>query len=372
MRVLLMSDIRSEHTEKWALSLAENGIEVGIFSFNNAPYSWYEGKQGVHLLFQADNPITGSGIGEKLSYFKYLPVLKKKIKEFKPDILHAHYATSYGLIGAMSGFKPFIISVWGSDVYDFPKLGKLNTFILKYALKNATHITSTSNCMKEETRLYTNKAIDVVPFGIDITKFNRNTPVTIKDKKEIVIGNIKPLETKYGISILILAFEKVVNAFPDLNFKLLIIGEGSKRTIYENLAEERKLKDKVTFTGRISFDEIAGYHRSIDIFACLSILDSESFGVSVVEAMASKSFIVASKVAGFNEVMGANNNCGLMVTKESVEEAADAIITIINDPDAAQTRADNARNRACDLYNWDNNVKQMINVYTKIKQAKPL
>lgn len=370
MRVLLMSDIRSEHTEKWALSLAESGIEVGIFSFNNAPYSWYEGKKGVQVLFQADNPITGSGLGEKLSYFKYLPVLKKKIKEFKPDILHAHYATSYGLIGAISGFKPFVVSVWGSDVYDFPKQGKLNTFILKYVLKKATHLTSTSYCMKDETLNYTDKVIDVVPFGIDITKFNRKEPVVFENNKAIIIGNIKPLETKYGISILILAFEKVIKAFPKQEFKLLLIGEGSKRIIYEQLAEERRLGDKVTFTGRISFDEIAEYHRKIDIFVCLSILDSESFGVSVVEAMASKSLIVASKVAGFNEVMGGNNSCGLMVNKESVDEAANAIISIINDPASASIRAENARNRACDLYNWDNNVKQMIDVYQKILQEK--
>ena len=48
----------------------------------------------------------------KLNYLKVLPELKKVIAGFKPDILHAHFATSYGLLGALSGFHPFILSVW--------------------------------------------------------------------------------------------------------------------------------------------------------------------------------------------------------------------------------------------------------------------
>ena len=50
MKVLLLSDTYSEHTEKWALGLASKGIEVGLFSFNKASYKWYENKKKYFKL----------------------------------------------------------------------------------------------------------------------------------------------------------------------------------------------------------------------------------------------------------------------------------------------------------------------------------
>ena len=50
MRLLLLADIQSEHTEKWALGLAANGIEVGLFSFNKATYPWYENIINITLI----------------------------------------------------------------------------------------------------------------------------------------------------------------------------------------------------------------------------------------------------------------------------------------------------------------------------------
>ncbi len=367
MRVLLLSDTYSEHTEKWALSLAASGVQVGLFSFNKASYQWYAGVPNIELLFEPAEVISGSGINEKLGYFKYLPVLKTKIKAFNPDILHAHYATSYGLIAALSGFTPFVVSVWGSDVFDFPKQNFIYKRILKYVLRKATMVTSTSICMKDEALNYTRNSIEVVPFGIDVNTFNRSEeqlPFTNRD--EIVIGNIKPLETKYGVSILINAFSEVVKKYPNKRIVLHMVGEGSEKENSERLAEHLGVRQHIVFTGRIAYNEIADYHKKIDIFVSLSILDSESFGVSLVEAMASKSCVIASNVAGFNEVLGGNNECGILVAKGSVSEAVEAMCHMIDHPEQALEKVSKARIRAVELYNWANNVKQMIGVYNRI------
>jgi glycosyltransferase involved in cell wall biosynthesis len=367
MRILLLSDTYSEHTEKWALSLAKSGVQVGLFSFNKASYNWYAAIPNIELLFEPTEVISGTGIGEKLGYFKYLPVLKAKIKTFKPDILHAHYATSYGLIAALSGFRPFVVSVWGSDVFDFPKQNFIYKRILKYVLNKASAICSTSICMKDEARLYTGNRIDVIPFGIDINKFNRTeNQLPLSDPGKVVIGNIKPLESKYGIGILINAFHELVKRYPDKSLSLYLIGEGSEKESYQKLTEKLGINQQAIFTGRIAHHEIADYHRKIDIFVSLSVLDSESFGVSLVEAMASKSCVIASDVAGFKEVMGGNNDCGYLVSKSSVTEAAEAMSMIIEQPQQALLKADKARQRAVALYNWDDNVKQMIGVYSQL------
>jgi hypothetical protein len=111
MKILLLSDTNSEHTEKWALGLAEKGIEVGLYSFNKARYPWHDHKN-IKLLFEPGEKINAGKSSTKAGYLKHVKTLKKKLAEFKPDLLHAHYATSYGLVGALSGFHPFVISSW--------------------------------------------------------------------------------------------------------------------------------------------------------------------------------------------------------------------------------------------------------------------
>jgi glycosyltransferase involved in cell wall biosynthesis len=359
-----MSDSASEHTEKWALGLASQGITVGLFSFNKSRYPWYKGVENIELLFESQQLLSGSAFQEKISYFKYVNTLKQKIKEFQPDILHAHYASSYGLIAALSGFKIFGVSVWGSDVYDFPKQNWIYKKILKYVLSKATFICSTSYCMKNETLKYTKKAITVTPFGIDIDKFNRtDAQLPFQNLNEINIGNIKAIENKYGVDILIKSFHKVVIFFPDKNIKLYFIGDGSEKENCKKLIADLGITNKVVFTGRIAHNEIPKWHQKLDIFASLSVLDSESFGVSLVEAMSSKSCIIASDVAGFIEVLGEDNSAGIIVPKNSIDEVANAFIDLINNPQLAIQKANKARERAVSLYNWQDNIKQMMKVY---------
>lgn len=364
MRVLLLSDSASEHTEKWAKGLASHGIQVGLFSFNKARYPWYQNHPNIELLFEPQERISGSAISEKISYLKYLKPLKQKIKKFNPDILHAHYATSYGFLASLSGFKAIGISVWGADVYDFPKQNILFKYLLKYILSKANFICSTSHCMKLETLLYTNKAITVTPFGIDIDKFKRqDTQLPFSNSNEINIGNIKAIENKYGVSILIEAFSMVVKCFSDKKIQLYLIGDGSEKDNCKQLAENLGIKDKVIFTGRIPHSDIPEWHRKLDMFVSLSVLDSESFGVSLVEAMSSKTCIVASDVDGFKEVLGTDNSCGIIVPKNSVDAAFKAIIEIIENPHHAIEKSKQARLRALAHYNWQDNIQTMINVY---------
>ena len=146
MRILLLSDTYSEHTEKWALGLASHGIVVGLFSFNKASYSWYQNQKNISVLFEPNEKLDTSS---KLSYLKFVGSLKKAIAQFKPDVVHAHYATSYGLIGSLSGFHPFVISAWGTDVMKFPQKNIINKTILKYNLRKADAICATSNTINE-------------------------------------------------------------------------------------------------------------------------------------------------------------------------------------------------------------------------------
>lgn len=194
MRVLLLCNGGSSHIEKWVLSLAAENIEIGIFSLQHFDPKVYSHSKNISILH---NPEKGrSSFLSKLGYLKNLGKLKQQIKAYQPHIVHAHYATSYGLLGVKSRFKPLVISVWGSDVYDFPKKSGLHKQLLKNILSRAESICSTSYCMKEETLHYTAQKIEVVPFGIDTGVFKPGNN-DLEKKSEITVGIIKSLEKKY-------------------------------------------------------------------------------------------------------------------------------------------------------------------------------
>src|ERR1043166_4818826 len=118
MRILLLSDINSSHTQKWAEGLAQKGLVIAVFSISNPSSDWHK-KSGIEI-FGNTSKKRGSGLLSKASYIRLVPDLKKAITVFQPDIVHAHYASSYGFLAALSGFHPFVISAWGSDLMEFP------------------------------------------------------------------------------------------------------------------------------------------------------------------------------------------------------------------------------------------------------------
>ncbi len=116
LRILFLADINSPHTQKWASSMASKGFEIGIFSLNKSNKTWFSAAPNVTCLHK---PLSKSKLGvfKKLCYLFALPKLLYILYKFKPSIVHAHYATSYGLLGALTTFSPLIVSVWGGRCF---------------------------------------------------------------------------------------------------------------------------------------------------------------------------------------------------------------------------------------------------------------
>ncbi len=360
MRVLLLSDTYSEHTEKWALGLASNDIEVGLFSFNKALYPWYQNNINITVLFEPSKQLNTTN---KIAYLKFVGPLKTAISQFKPDVVHAHYATSYGLIGALSGYHPFVISAWGTDVMKFPQQNFLNKFILKYNLRKADAICATSYTIKEYLKFVTKKEAIVIPFGVEVHVFNKKEVVNLFPKGSFVIGCIKALEDIYNIDILIKSFSVLKLNHPEKKLKLLIIGEGSQRQFLEKLAADLFISNDVIFTGRINFTEVSNYFNMLDVL--VNISDYESFGVSVIEAMACEKPVVVTNVGGLKEIVE-NSTFGGLVEVGNIEQTTTEIEKYLLDEPLKLKVGKAAREKVKEKYNWTNNIKQMIDVYSQL------
>lgn len=362
MKILLLSDTYSEHTEKWALGLAVSGVKVGLFSFNKASYEWYN-HPNITVFFEPEKKINAESTLTKLSYLKYVSIIKKIIKHFNPDILHAHYATSYGLVGALSGFKPFFLSVWGSDVYDFPTRSKLHKKVFQYNLKKADVIMSTSRVMKEEVNRYTTKEVLVTPFGVDLDKFS-NRPTNLPKEDCVYVGTIKPIEEKYGIEYIIEAAALLCAKQSPRPYKFLLIGPGNDLDHYRALIKQKGLEAKVFLTGRIPFTEIVDYHNLLDVFLNVSVDDSESFGVAAVEAMACEKPVIVSNVGGLMEVVN-HGEFGIVVKKKDAVALAAAIEDVVNQPEKYRQIGESARAHVLSQYDWKNNLRYMLDTYSQ-------
>lgn len=361
MKLLLLADPFSSHTVKWANALNREGIEIFIFGLSGYNHNNYDENIKIEIVeFPPSVKKARDGNILKLNYLKAIPALKKYISVIKPDIIHAHYASSYGLLGALTRFHPFLISVWGSDVYLFPKKSMLHKSILKFSLSRADNIFSTSHAMKSEIQNYTSKEIEVVHFGIDTSIFKPAQVDSLFSKDDLVIGTVKSLEHNYGIKYLINAFVLLVEKHPALPIKLLIVGGGSMINFLKELIVKKKVRERTIFTGPVPFTEVPRFQNMLDIAVYPSV--SESFGVSVLESSACEKPVVVSNVGGLPEVVK-DGETGIIVEKQNPKQTAEAIEKLILNKSLREQLGRNGRQRVEKKYNFSENIEQMVEFY---------
>lgn len=374
MKILLLGDLNSIHLIKWVLALQTKAKEIAVFSLATIEHTHFDNIENITIKsVSLNNSIfrTGEGSIKKLSYLNALPQLKTFIQTFNPDILHAHYASSYGLLGALTKFNPFVISVWGSDIFDFPNKNFIFKQIVKYTLEQADLILSTSKVMAVETKKHTDKDVIVTPFGVDMDVFKKTTPVET-NQEVINIGTVKALEPKYGIDTLIEAFAIADNRV-QANLTLQIVGSGGLLEELMLLCTQLNIENKVHFLGKLDNSQIPGKLNEFQIYVALSKWDSESFGVAIVEAQSCEVPVIVSDKGGLPEVVS-QDETGLIVPANDSESAAKAMIKLIENPALRSQMGKSGRLRVKKHFDWDKNVAHMHQIYKDLlasfKKAK--
>ena len=249
----------------------------------------------------------------------------------------------------------------------FPQKNIINKTILKYNLRKADAICATSYTIKEFLKPVTDKLVRIVPFGVNIKDFKKKEVKSIFDSNSFVIGSIKPLEELYNTDVLIKAFASLKKKHSEKSLKLLIIGEGSQLEFLKKLVLELGIVNDVIFTGRISFSDVSNYFNMLDVF--VNISEYESFGVSVIEAMACEKPVIATNTGGLKEIIE-NSNFGSLVEVGNVEQTAFEIEKYLLNETLALNTGKAARQKVIEKYNWTDNIKQMIDVYNQLLKDK--
>jgi phosphatidylinositol alpha-mannosyltransferase len=185
----------------------------------------------------------------------------------------------------------------------------------KAVLKQLDELTAVSEAASEYVRTLTDAPVSIIPNGIDLKHFKPAPKTTDPGHKSILY--IGRLERRKGVSYLLNAYALLAEKQPDV--ELIIAGDGPDREKLEALASELELGN-VTFLGYVSNEEKLRLLQECDLF-CSPALYGESFGIVLLEAMASGAVTVAGNNPGYAAVLQDLGSLSLVNPKDAEEFA---------------------------------------------------
>ena len=353
MKICYLADASSVHTTRWANYFSLQGYDVEIISLRQ-PYG---------SSTQVSTHVINGRCQAKLDCFISAPKVREILKRSRPDIVHAHYASSYGTLARLCGFHPYVLSVWGSDVYDFPRRSWVHRGLIEKNLASPDQLCSTSHIMAAETQRYCNRSITVTPFGVDCSQFLRLQERNYRND-EFIVGTVKALEPTYGVEYLIRSFALLSRKYSETRkLRLVIAGEGRLRRSLEKLARSVGIESQTSFLGGIPHTRVPEVLNTFSVFCALSL--RESFGVAVLEASACEVPVVVTNTGGLPEVVR-DGVTGLIVPPKDLTRTANALERLLVDEPFRSALGVAGRKFVLENYEWSENAARMERVYDSV------
>lgn len=316
-----------------------NGFDVTILTTSRDRKTRIEIINSVKVI-KASRVITTSSTPVSFSLFSWL-------RRLPADITHLHFPYPVGEFAhlLLRNSKHTVVT-YHSDIVKQRFLLKLYKPFLLKILQTADRIIATSPQFVESSPFlnkFTYKC-EVVPYGIDLKRFsnpNRFISNTLREKfnNSPIIMFVGRLRSFKGLVYLFDAM-KAVDA------TLLIIGDGSEKNRLRTKASEEGLESKIFFLGEIPYENLPEYYDICDVFVLPSSHRNESFGIVLIEAMASGNPVISTELGTGTSFINIHEKTGLVVPPRNSKLLANAINRLLRDDSLRRQFALNARNRA--------------------------
>ncbi|MBU1164151.1 glycosyltransferase family 4 protein [Patescibacteria group bacterium] len=180
------------------------------------------------------------------------------------------------------------------------------------------------------------------------------------DKVILFIGRINFAEK--GIGVLLEAMPKVISQIN--NVSLVIVGGGGESERMSTMIDKLNIKDQVQLAGKQPFEKLAEYINACDVMVIPSIW-METFGQVTIEAMACGVPVVTSD-AGASPSINIDGQTGIIVPTKNSQKLAEAIITILNNPELADKLGQTARSRVEQNYTYNVVVNKLLKIINNV------
>ena len=201
----------------------------------------------------------------------------------------------------------------------------------------------------------------IIPNGINLDRFSVQPQLIpgLNDGKLNILF-VGRMEKRKGLRYLLEAYAKIKWDFKDI--RLLVVGPGNLDKDCYRVLSERNIQD-VTFLGSVSYQDLPRYYWSADI-CCSPATGRESFGMVLLEAMASGRPVVASRIEGYSAVLD-HGEQGLLVPPRDSDSLAEALTLLIRNPELRIQMAKRGR-KTVEQYRWEKVSRQVMDYYLQL------
>jgi phosphatidyl-myo-inositol alpha-mannosyltransferase len=282
--------------------------------------------------------------------------LRSAMRAFGPDVVHVHepFTPSTSMLAALAATTPVVATfhAW----LDRSRLMELSAPVLRQVDRRIDAAVAVSEAAASFARRVRRGPVEIVPNGVDVARFAEGAepPEGLPPGRKILW--VSRLDPQKGFGVMVDAFARLARDLDDVF--LLVAGEGRDRIALRSL--DRQARNRVVPFGSVPHDELPRYHAAADVF-CSPAVGQESFGLTLVEAMAAGVPVVATDIPGYREVVrdGAD---GILVRPNDPVALAEAIRRVLSEPGLASALAAAGRARAPD-FAWDAVVPRIEAVY---------
>jgi len=360
MRICYLATIESIHTRRWLEYFRNKGHEVHIITF--AP-----GEMDGISVHYFEQPKSRHPLSKLYFFLSTFHKVRQTISKINPDVLHAHKALGYGLFAVASGFKPAIVSCWGSDVLSLPSKSIIFKMLARYILKKASAVTVVANHMiPTVVRLGADvQKVFKISLGIDGNMFNINVGKKVERVDVPVILSMRAFEREHNVGLFINAIPFVINHIPDA--RILIIGSGSQEQMLKQTAESLGIIKNIEFLGTVPHEYISNYLGIADLYISTSLSDGDH--ISLIEALACGIFPVVTDIPANREWITDGKN-GFLVPTDDPQFLATKIVEAINNTElrkfAFKYNSELAKSRAA----TGKDIRRIEDYYSKWAEIK--
>ena len=368
MRVLYFSQDYTVHDHRFLTKLAQSPHEIWYLRFETNPTSLETRPipSSVKVVDWMGNKTYKLQGRSKLKLFLDF---RRAVRQLQPNLIHAGPVQTCGFFVALTGFKPFLLMSWGSDVLSHPGKSMINRLITKFTISRASMITCDCAAVRDriiELAAYSPDRIIIFPWGVDLEQF-RPTPSRIKLREKLnwqhnkVVIASRSLEPLYGIEVFLKAARIIIERNPRVRF--IMVGGGSLGPQVEDFIAQHDLKHAIYLAGRVSHDLLPDYFNEADLYVSSSYSDGTS--VSLLEAMACGLPAVASDLPSNREWVSPGVN-GELVPPGDPEALSLAITEALEQEDRARAMGEANISIARQKADWNKNFNLLLEAYGRL------
>ena len=350
-------------------ALADRGHQIHFISYAMPMrLDGYLGNVYYHEVEMANYPL--------FEFPLYTPALASKIVEVtrfeKLDLVHVHYAIPHAISAYLAGKilgngLKIVTTLHGTDI---TLVGLEPSFlpVMKFSIEQSDGVTAVSRFLREKTTTNygINKEIAVIPNFVDTAKYKRIPSPDVRSRfapeGEKVLIHVSNFRAVKRVPDVIRIFAEVRTKVPST---LVLVGDGPDRSACEILVRELHLQDHVRFLGKQL--ELVPILSAADLMLMPS--QSESFGLSALEAMATEVPVVSSSVGGLPELQ-IHGETGYIAEIGDVHRMARYAIELLTNEAKIEMFRRACRSRAVDHFDVHAIVNQYEAYYTRCLERK--